>query len=66
MDLKELLAYAKEREISLSSAIFERVSVLDDKLKIALLQEFASLFNHTNEKLLLENLKEWHPNLFED
>ena len=53
MNVKELMAYAK-------------VNTLDKNVSKALLQEFASFFDDSNEEDLIDNLKEYHEDLFED
>ena len=66
MNVKELMAYAKRNKMSLSNAVFANVYELNDDVKRALLQEFASLFDDSNEEDLIDNLKEYHEDLFED
>ena len=74
MNLKELLQVAKEKELSLLSVIFENVyQITRPSLIEGLLQEMASVLNNLGEEenidvdnLLLENLRYWHSELFEE
>lgn len=74
MNLKELLQEAKEKERSLLSVIFDNVHQIKNSVLInALLQEMASVLINLGEEenidvdnLVLENLRDWHTELFED
>ena len=74
MNLKELLVYAKEKDLGLLSAVFWNVDYTSNSSLIdALLTEMASVLidlgakeNIDVDNLLLENLKKYHSELFED
>lgn len=74
MNLKELLVYAKEKDLGLLSAVFWNVDYTSNSSLIdALLQEMTSILidlgakeNIDVDNLLLENLKKYHSELFED
>ena len=74
MSLKELLVYAKETDLGLLSAVYLNVDYISNSSLIdALLKEMTSILIDLGEEknidvdnLLLENLKKYHSELFEE